>query len=320
MHSVQMARVVRRWPLGYSHGADAAQDRPAHVRAGSGLALWRGQLAVVQDDALFVALVDLAHLGAGAPAVAALPLPHGEDGTRQFGGDRPNKHLKPDLESAVALPDGRLLLLGSGSTGRRQTWYLVDAAGAEPAVTLVDASEVYDKIRALPGALTAELNLEGAALWRDRLWLAQRSNGVAAGDQPRQDALLSMDWQSLLTWLQGGGPVPTVELEQQVSLGQLGGVRLTLTDLCGGGDRLWWLAAAEDSPDAYQDGAVRGSVLGWLDEAGLHQLDLVDQAGQPLTSKCEGLAIDPGDARRLWAVVDCDDWAVAAELLELLVG
>jgi hypothetical protein len=52
------ATVLARTALRYSAGADAAADRPAHVRAGSSLA-WLGlRLAAVQDDANFIALVD----------------------------------------------------------------------------------------------------------------------------------------------------------------------------------------------------------------------------------------------------------------------
>jgi hypothetical protein len=52
------ATVVERRPLWYCAGADAALDRPAHVRAGSSLAWLEGRLAVLQDDANFLALVD----------------------------------------------------------------------------------------------------------------------------------------------------------------------------------------------------------------------------------------------------------------------
>lgn len=311
------AQVVGRWPLWYTDGPDPSLDRPAHVRAGSGLALWHGQLAVVQDDALFVGLVDFGHLAAGPPPVKALTLPPGVQGARQFGGERPNKHHKPDLEAGVALPDGRLLLIGSGSTPRRRAWYLIDQPADPVVVDRVDASEIYAKIETLPGALTSELNLEGVALWRGRLWLAQRSNGTAIGTGPKEDALVSAELAAVLAWLDGSGVVPELCLERRVSLGQLGGVRLTLTDLCGAGDRLWWLAAAEDSPDAYSDGQVAGSVLGWLDDSGMHALPLLDEAGGPLRSKCEGLAVDPSDPRKLWAVVDCDNATIATELLQI---
>ncbi len=52
------ARIVRKVPLVYAAGADPALDRPAHVRAGSGLAWIGGVLAVMQDDANFIALAD----------------------------------------------------------------------------------------------------------------------------------------------------------------------------------------------------------------------------------------------------------------------
>lgn len=304
-----LAQVQRRWSLRYSGGADAAQDRPAHVRAGSGLALWRGKLAVVQDDALFVALVALDPLH-----VDALALPHGRDGQRQFGGDRGNKRHKPDLEAALALTDGRLLLLGSGSTSQRNQWYLLDPVGH--AVQLFDAGPLYQQIAALPVVRSAELNLEGAALWQGRLWLAQRSNGQALGAEPKRDALVSVDEAALLAWL-AGGPVPEARLEMPLQLGEIGGVALTVTDLCAAGERLWWLAAAEDSPDAYQDGQVQGSALGWIDASGVHALQLRDERGEVLRSKCEGLAVDPQRPGRCFAVVDADDAAIAAELIEI---
>jgi hypothetical protein len=55
-------RVLSRTALVYDAGADAKSDRPAHVRAGSGCCFvdipGQGRrLAVVQDDAAFVALV-----------------------------------------------------------------------------------------------------------------------------------------------------------------------------------------------------------------------------------------------------------------------
>ncbi len=41
----------------YRQGANAAEDRPAHVRAGSSVNRFANKLAVVQDDANFVALI-----------------------------------------------------------------------------------------------------------------------------------------------------------------------------------------------------------------------------------------------------------------------
>jgi hypothetical protein len=75
------ARVTKVVPLLYKEGADAAIDRPAHVRAGSSIQLLpkKNALAVVQDDANFVALVDLDTLN-----VSSIALPAGQDGKRVF--------------------------------------------------------------------------------------------------------------------------------------------------------------------------------------------------------------------------------------------
>src|SRR5687767_6667079 len=83
------ARVLNRRPLLYSAGADPALDRPAHVRAGSGLAWVAGRLAVVQDDAHFLALIEPAQR-----SVEAISLPVGHAGLRQFDDVRRNKPWK----------------------------------------------------------------------------------------------------------------------------------------------------------------------------------------------------------------------------------
>ncbi|MGZ3477188.1 MAG: hypothetical protein ACXWUG_26785, partial [Polyangiales bacterium] len=51
--------VIRgRRELRYGLGADPSIDRPAHVRAASAVVRMGTRLAIVQDDASFLALVD----------------------------------------------------------------------------------------------------------------------------------------------------------------------------------------------------------------------------------------------------------------------
>jgi len=112
------ARIVARRPLHYGGGADAALDRPAHVRAASSLSWVGARLAIVQDDAHFVALVD--PRSGEAEAVA---LPAGPDGKRVFDEVRGTKHLKLDLEASLSYRDAsgtHLLAFGSGSLPARE--------------------------------------------------------------------------------------------------------------------------------------------------------------------------------------------------------
>jgi hypothetical protein len=93
---------------------------------------------------------------------------------------------------------------------------------------------------------------------------------------------------------------------------------LTFTDACARGDGVGYLAAAERSPHAIDDGEVVGVALGWID-GGDARWGIVREAdGAPFLGKCEGLAwsndpLDQGRARAL-IVVDRDDPDAPSEL------
>lgn len=300
------ATVVRRVPLYYAEGADARMDRPAHVRAGSGLAWFEDRVCIAQDDANWLALCDLDGRDVQAVPLASI---HGQ---RLFGDDRGNKGSKLDLEALCALPDGRLLATGSGSSAARTRWMLFDGSECK----LCEMAALYAKLAELPSFATAELNLEGAAVAGDDLLLGQRSNGTAFGALPRADAIARVSLRQALAAAENGGPPPEPQMLCQFNLGSLGGVRLTLTDLCFAHDLLWFAAAAEDSPDARSDGAVAGSGIGLFGADGPRWVPVCDQAG-PLAVKIEGLALDPRNPRQCFAVIDADDLAAPCELLHI---
>src|SRR5215207_8262108 len=117
------ARVVRRVSMRYATGADPATDRPGHVRAASGIAWVGAKLAVIQDDASFVALVD--PVTGLADAVA---LPPDVSGRRLFDDARRNKADKLDHEALASISTGDdvlLIALGSGSLPRRESIALI---------------------------------------------------------------------------------------------------------------------------------------------------------------------------------------------------
>lgn len=91
----RQAQVLNRWPLYYSAGADIELDRPAHVRAGSGLTNLGTRLALIQDDANFVAILDPLTKTVDSIALPALPCRQ-----RQFDDLRGNRLAKLDLEPA----------------------------------------------------------------------------------------------------------------------------------------------------------------------------------------------------------------------------
>lgn len=303
------AVVLRQAPLYYHDGADPATDRPAYVRAGSSLARVPGGIALVQDDANFLAVVD-----PGTARARAILLPAGNGGVRQFDKGRGNKADKLDLEACVAADvDGETLFVafGSGSTSRREAVVVVrDWDLAEPRVELVHAPGLYARLREEIAFAGDALNLEGAMLRDDQLTLFTRGNGSARGESLPAAATCTVDWRELLAFLRdpeaASPPAPADVLRYE--LGQLNGVRLGFTDAARWGDTVLFTAAAEASPDAVEDGAVEGSVIGVIGADGdTRWTPLVDDAGRAFTGKVEGVLAPHDDAGHLYAVVDTDD-------------
>lgn len=317
------ARVLRAVPLVYATGADAAVDRPVHVRAGSGLAWVGGTLVGIQDDANFVACIDPA-----TGRVQPVLLPAGEAGLRQFDDVRGNKAFKLDLEACTAVPDGRggdfLVAFGSGSSARRERILRVTGLDApHPAVDLREAASFYARLREETEFSGSELNVEGA-VWRDgRILLLNRGNGAVVDGRQPVDAICEVEWAALRAHLDdpGGPPAPAPRSVVQYDLGEMGGCRLTFTDAASFGPALVYTAAAEASPNAVDDGPVVGSALGIVGADGeARWTELRDAAGGRFDGKVEGVARGPRPGT-LYVIVDRDDPGRASDLCEVqLVG
>jgi hypothetical protein len=317
------ARVVRSTPLLYVDGADAALDRPAHVRSASGLVRVDGRLVAIQDDASFIAVIDPRTLRA-----TALTLPAGADGRRQFDDGRGNKHLKLDLEACTVAPDddgGQVLVaFGSGSLGPRECVVLARGfGGRDPLATLIPAPALYAALRACGEFSGSEMNVEGAACLDGAIRLFNRGNGAPVDGRMPVDATCDVDWSELRAHLAAPyrQPVPAIRRVTRYHLGDIGGCPLTFTDAAERGADVLFSAAAEDSPDAVRDGPVAGSALGIIAADGTVRTALVQgEDGAPLLEKVEGVWPDPADPARVLAVVDRDDPAAPSLLLEITLG
>lgn len=304
------ARVVACVPLVYSDAAPAELDRPPHVRAASGLARAAGAWVIAQDDACFLGI------RRDGGEVSALALPAGEDGRRQFSDALGNKAHKPDLEALVALPDGRVLAFGSGSTARRER--IAIARADLSAVDVRDAAPLYAALREAREFSGSELNVEGAVVVGDRLRLFQRGNGAVVGDVAPVSASADLDVQAFLRWLDRGGAAPPLRDVVRYDLGAVDGVPFGFTDVAAlPGGRVLFAAGAEASPDTYSDGVVLGARVGVIDGDGARWAPLAGEDGAPTRLKVEGIAPDPAGLPRAWAVTDVDDPEAPALLCEL---
>jgi len=315
------ARVVRTVPLLYADGGDPALDRPAHVRSASGVVRAGGRVAVIQDDANFVALADPA-----TGQARAITLPAGEAGLRQFDDVRGNKRFKLDLESCVMVEDGNggtLIAFGSGSTPLREKIVTVHGIASPSAdVRVVDASALYAALRAETDFSGSELNVEGAAMTGRLLRLFNRGNGAPHGQLQPVNATCDVDLAAFLAFLADPSTAPPPPLRDvvQYDLGAIDGLPLTFTDAAERAGDLLYAAAAEASPDATRDGPVAGCAIGIIRGGEARYAVVEDARADRYAGKIEGILPHPDDPTRLHAVIDRDDPGAASELLEVELG
>lgn len=310
------ARIVDRVPLLYHDGADEGLDRPAHVRAGSGLAWTPGGIAVVQDDANFIALVDPV-----SGRVHSTVLPAAKGGLRQFDDIRRNKQDKLDLEACVAVrsESGMMLVaFGSGSTARRERVAIVTGwDDADCAAAVIGAPALYAALRRVPELEGSQLNLEGAVNIGDDIRFFLRGNGAPLAGVRPFNGTCDMNWRALLAYLLAphGGHSLVARNALRYDVGNLNGVPLGFTDATEWQNNLLYSAVAEASPDAVLDGPVTGSAIGVLDgRGGARWTPVTDSAGNIVRAKIEGLVPEPRSETRLYAVVDSDDPHAPSEL------
>ncbi|WP_433303604.1 DUF6910 family protein [Actinoplanes sp. CA-030573] len=272
------------------------------VRAASAIAAFAGGWLIAQDDATHAAWWRGDSI---TPVRVIEPI----EGLETFSAAAGTKHLKPDFEAACVMPGGAVLLLGSGSSPARTRMSLVTTAG----FSVADLRPLYEEVAAAFGIPFGRLNLEGACLIGDRLRWFQRGNAAAG----TSTACVDVDAAALLAAMTDGpvprGAVPVGEV-RRYDLGRVEGVTLAVTDALALPDgRVLVSAAAEDTPNAFDDGPVVGAALALLDDDGV-----VATAGLGLT-KVEGIAVRTvtDDGLELVAVVDADDPDVPSEHLAL---
>ena len=290
-------------------------DDGTPVRAASALGRLGPGWLVAQDDATHAAWVR----PDGVRRLRVLPPVQGLDSFSEAEG---TKHLKPDLEAACGLAGDDatgVLLLGSGSSPTRCGGVVVLERQDEPAVLSRDLGGLYAEVARALDVPAGQLNLEGVARNGAVLRWFQRGNAVSRVPNGSVDVGLP----GLLEALRGQRDPAEVPVRNARSydLGELGGVGLAATDAVAlPGGRVLLSAAAEDTPNAVDDGPVVGAALALLDGD-----RVVDGGAVPdvegVVQKVEGLGLLEvlHDGVRLLAVVDADDPAQPSRELVLRV-
>lgn len=286
------------------------------VRAASAIAAFGEGYLVSQDDATSACWW---RSGVGTP-VRLLPPVEGHD---TFSEAEHTKRLKPDLEAALAVTlddEPAVLLLGSGSTDARMRAVLAGLRDGVPWAVSRDLSALYARVGGLLGLDPDQLNLEGACVLGGSLRWFHRGRPGAGLPSSSVDLDLAELVAAVAGRAQPDGLHATGVLTYDV--GEVDGVGLAVTDAVTLPDgSVLVSAAAEDSPDAYDDGPVVGSALAVLDGTRVRATAPLPRVGGRV-AKVEGLAVlEWGEhGGRVLATVDEDDPAAASPLLTLRVG
>jgi hypothetical protein len=279
----------------------SAPGRPAHLSAASGVVRRGDFVYVIGDDELSIGVYRLTRPGPGRlRRVLAGELPTDE---------KERSAHKADLEALTLLPPfaenayGALLGIGSGSGKGRDrgfVWSLSPDGSLDGEPRELDLGPAFSLLR----ETIEELNIEGASVVRDRLWLLQRGNT----DQGL-NIVVELSLPEVMESLERDLRIDAHELAdvRAYDLGDLDGVPLTFSDATPlGRDMLVFTASAES------DGGIHGSVVGTLDADGVvERLRTIDRR-----YKVEGVhaSIDTGVMDFLF-VCDQDDPEIASPLL-----
>lgn len=279
----------------------------AHVASASGVVARGDFVYVIGDDLLDLAVFRLSSEEPGR-LVNAL-----RGGVPESQDERQKE--KADLEALTALPpfdgapNGVLFGLGSGSGPKRNrgfVWAFASDGGLDGEPTEIDLTPVYDLLR----EDVPELNVEGAAVVGERLWLLHRGN-----HRDSRSVIAELSLPDVMDSITGDRRVDPHELAalRAYDLGDLDGVELGFSDATTvASDMLVFTASAEAQGHDGPDGEIRGSVVGTIDLDGhVQRLRTIDSR-----YKVEGVdaRVDTGVADFLF-VCDQDEDEAASPLL-----
>jgi hypothetical protein len=157
------------------------------------------------------------------------------------------KKEKPDFE-AISHKGNEIIILGSGSTENRNK--VIQYKSSSKKVKEKDFTEMYKLIKSQLSITDEELNIEGLIITEETIYFFQRGNGESGknGIIFSEDVAQSPKFKFI-----------------PFDLPKIKNVAPTFTDAILVDDKIYFLAAAEDTNSTYLDGEVLGSIIGQID-------------------------------------------------------
>lgn len=178
------------------------------------------------------------------------------------------KPEKADLECMGQLSINgykHLLILGSGSVSpQREKGFLIKLPtnyNRKHLVWEINVKSLYNLLRSHDEVSADErINLEGLAFGEENVYILNRGNGTGS-----YNVVLSFNKVEFIEYIQGhteGVPFPSV---RKVDLPEIKGIKSGFTGADFFDQQFWITCSAEDTPNAYDDGEVKGSMMGILE-------------------------------------------------------
>jgi hypothetical protein len=258
------------------------------IGSASGLVYHQDKLYIISDNSTF--LYEYNILNKRLDKIALVENPQ----------DNIIKKEKPDFES-ITLKGNNLVLLASGSTDKRNKLFKYNINSKK--IKEKSFEEFYRKLKSELEIKEDELNIEGLIITDKKILLFQRGNGstsrngiIYADDEPDNPKFKFIPFE-----------LPNIK-----------NVPATVTDAILVEDKIYFLAAAEDTSSTYDDGEVLGSIVGSID---LKTMKLENYLKISDNHKFEGLTLFKKTATQLELLLceDTDSEVLVTDIYSLII-
>lgn len=197
------------------------------------------------------------------------------------------KIQKPDLEAIAHFGD-EFFIVGSGSTENRNKMFRYNATTKD--VKEVDLTNLYLSMQSFGKIKSEDFNIEGLAYTGEKWFFMQRGNNGTGKNG--LFTVTSNDLENEFSILYNSYKLPKIK-----------GVQATFTDAVLVDGALYFLATAEDTTSAYDDGQILGSFVGAID---LKTMKIVFSKKISSNHKFEGLTLSKNNGDDLEFLL-CED-------------
>lgn len=166
------------------------------------------------------------------------------------------KTQKLDFEAVTKINNNEIIVFGSGSKSPQRDIFirifLKDSIQHE-SYSLVD---FYTELKSITSMKNAELNIEGVAFWNGKLSLFNRTNNL----------IFTLEYSNFLAYLNHEQASPTIDITH-VDLPKINGMRSGFSgaEVLAHENQIVFTSSVEAADNAYNDGEILGSFIGFLD-------------------------------------------------------